>query len=62
MEGFIVLDYEDEFPAIRKRLVALIEAGRLTWLEDVQQGFENAPETLNRLFAGLNKGKQILEL
>ncbi|MGC6471873.1 MAG: NADP-dependent oxidoreductase [Parvibaculales bacterium] len=62
MEGFIVLDYEDEFPAIRKRLVSLIGDGRLTWLEDVQHGFENAPETLNRLFTGLNKGKQILKL
>ncbi|MGC6512477.1 MAG: NADP-dependent oxidoreductase [Parvibaculales bacterium] len=62
MEGFIVLDYEDEFPAIRKRLGSLIKDGRISWLEDVQHGFEKAPETLNRLFAGLNKGKQILKL
>ena len=62
MEGFIVLDYEKEFPDIQKRLIALIKAEKINWLEDIQTGFDKAPETLNRLFAGKNKGKQILQL
>ncbi len=62
MEGFIVLDWADEFPAIRNRLRALIDAGRLSWQEDVQHGFENAPATLQRLFVGANRGKQLLAL
>ena len=62
MEGFIVIDWISEFPAIRKRMVDLIQQGRLTYREDIQTGFENAPATLQRLFSGANKGKQLLRL
>ena len=62
MEGFIVIDWISEFPAIRKRMVDLIKQGRLTYREDIQTGFENAPATLQRLFSGANKGKQLLKL
>jgi NADPH-dependent curcumin reductase CurA len=62
MEGFIVIDWMSEFPAIRKRMAALIVDGRLKYREDVQEGFENAPETLKRLFTGANRGKQLLKL
>jgi NADPH-dependent curcumin reductase CurA len=62
MEGFIVIDWMSEFPAIRKRMAALIAEGRLTYREDIQEGFENAPETLKRLFTGANRGKQLLKL
>jgi NADPH-dependent curcumin reductase CurA len=62
MQGFIVIDWISEFPAIRKRMAKLINEGRLTYQEDVQQGFENAPETLKRLFSGANRGKQLLKL
>lgn len=62
MAGFIVLDWASEFPAIRKRLEGFVQDGRLTYQEDIQQGFENAPETLKRLFTGKNRGKQLLKL
>lgn len=62
MEGFIVLDHASEFPAIRRRMVELIKDGRLTWQEDCQSGFEAAPDTLKRLYKGLNRGKQLLEI
>lgn len=62
MAGFIVLDWASEFPAIRKRLEGFVKDGRLTWQEDIQHGFENAPETLQRLFSGKNRGKQLLKL
>lgn len=62
MTGFIVTDWAAEFPAIRKRMVALLEQGRLTYREDVQHGFDQAPATLQRLFSGANRGKQLLEL
>lgn len=62
MTGFIVLDWAAEFPAIRKRLEAFVEDGRLTYREDVQHGFANAPSTLQRLFTGENRGKQLLKL
>ena len=60
MTGFIVTDWAAEFPAIRQRLAALVHEGRLAYREDIQIGFENAPVTLQRLFSGSNKGKQLL--
>jgi NADPH-dependent curcumin reductase CurA len=62
MHGFIVTDWAAEFPAIRKKVVAMVEAGQLAWRYDEQHGFEKAPETLTRLFAGANRGKQVLRL
>lgn len=62
MTGFIVLDWAAEFPGIRQRLVGLVNEGRLTYREDIQHGFDNAPETLQRLFSGANRGKQLLKL
>lgn len=62
MEGFIVVDWASEFPAIRQRIVNLVKAGSLKYREDVQHGFENAPQTLQRLFSGANRGKQLLQL
>ena len=62
MHGFIVIDWAAEFPGIRQRIAAMVADGRLAWRVDEQQGFENAPETLMRLFAGANRGKQVLKL
>ena len=62
MAGFIVIDWATEFPAIRKRLEGFVADGRLNYREDIQHGFENAPDTLKRLFVGANRGKQMLEL
>ena len=36
--------------------------GRIKYREDVQEGFENAPRTLRRLFEGANVGKQLLKV
>ncbi len=62
MAGFIVLDWAPEFPAIRRRLEGFVAEGRLAFREDIQHGFGNAPATLQRLFVGANRGKQLLEL
>jgi hypothetical protein len=62
MAGFIVIDWINEFPAIRKRLAAMVNQGKISYQEDIQHGFENAPHTLQRLFSGSNRGKQLLKL
>ncbi len=62
MEGFIVLDWASEFAWARARLAGWIRSGELKFKEDVQQGLENAPRTLMRLFAGENFGKQLLKV
>jgi NADPH-dependent curcumin reductase CurA len=62
MEGFLVLDYEDQFSQARKEMSQWMAEGRLVSQEDIQEGFENAPRTFMRLFTGQNRGKQMLKL
>ncbi|MBI1250885.1 MAG: zinc-binding dehydrogenase [Alphaproteobacteria bacterium] len=62
MEGFIVLDYIPEYPVARARMRQWIREGRIKFKEDIQNGLENAPRTLMRLFQGENFGKQMLKL
>jgi len=62
MEGFIVVDWASEFAWARARLTDWIRSGRLAYQEDVQEGLENAPRTLMRLFSGDNFGKQLLKV
>ncbi|MFM7119359.1 MAG: NADP-dependent oxidoreductase, partial [Gammaproteobacteria bacterium] len=60
MEGFIVIDYMNRAGAAVGDLLQWIQSGELVHQEDVQEGFENIPDTLNRLFTGRNTGKQLL--
>jgi NADPH-dependent curcumin reductase CurA len=62
MEGFIVLDYLDRAEEAITALTEWVMAGDIAWREDIQEGFENIPATLQRLFSGANEGKQLLKL
>jgi NADPH-dependent curcumin reductase CurA len=62
MEGFIVIDYMNRAGAAVGDLLQWIQSGELVHQEDVQEGFENIPDTLNRLFTGRNTGKQLLKI
>lgn len=62
MEGFVVLDYFARFEEATTALAGWVADGRITWEADVQQGFENVPTTLIRLYTGANFGKQLLQL
>jgi NADPH-dependent curcumin reductase CurA len=62
MSGFIVLDYQSEFPLARQRITRWIKEGKIGYREDVQKDFKNAPRTLMRLFGGENFGKQLLKV
>jgi hypothetical protein len=62
MEGFIVIDYMDRFGEGVEALMGWLASGELIHRDDVQEGFENIPATLNRLFTGKNIGKQLLKL
>ena len=62
MEGFIVLDYAQRYGESTAALAAWLAEGKLTEKVDVQQGLENAPATLRRLFSGHNEGKQLLRI
>ncbi len=62
MEGFIVLDYASRQNEAIAALSGWLAEGKLTERVDVQEGLENAPATLRRLFLGQNEGKQLLRV
>ena len=62
MEGFIVIDYMDRAGIAVEKLFGWVGSGELKFQVDLQEGFENIPDTLNRLFTGKNLGKQLLKI
>lgn len=62
MEGFIMFNYMAEIDEAFAELGTWVAEGKITWREDIQEGFENIPSTLLRLFSGRNQGKQLLKL
>jgi NADPH-dependent curcumin reductase CurA len=62
MEGFLVFDYLSRAGEAIGALAGWVQAGKLKYKVDVQQGLENAPATLRRLFEGRNDGKQLLRV
>ena len=62
MEGFIVLDYLPRAGEAIQALSTWAGKGELVYEVDVQEGFENIPQTLQRLYTGENFGKQLLRL
>jgi len=62
MQGFIAGDYLQNATKFREEFGGWVAAGKLAWREDIQEGFENIPATLQRLFDGRNQGKQLLKL
>ena len=62
MEGFIILDYMARAPEAIKELLGWIASGDLKFQVDVREGFDNIPDTLQRLFTGKNLGKQLLKI
>ena len=62
MQGFIVLDFLDRAQEAIDALTEWVMAGDIAWRVDTQEGFDNIPSTLQRLFNGSNVGKQVLKL
>lgn len=63
MQGFLVFDYEDKFPVAQRRIGKWLAQGKITAPETIVKGeITEFPETLNRLFAGNNMGKLLLQI
>lgn len=62
MQGFITMDYMDRIQEAATELAGWAFSGQLQYREDIQEGFENIPQTFLRLFTGQNQGKQLLRL
>ena len=62
IQGFLMPQYERDFPEADARLTGWLRSGRIVARPDVVEGFENAPSALMRLFDGRNVGKQLLKV
>lgn len=62
MQGFLVLDYLDQFSQGIEEMRGWVEAGKIHVEEDIADGLEKCPETLKGLFQGKNFGKQLLKI
>jgi len=62
MEGFIVFDFEKEYPRGIRDVGRWLAEGHLQSREHIVKGIETFPETLLMLFDGSNQGKLIIEV
>ncbi len=62
IQGFIVSEHMDDWPAALAELGAGVASGTLKYRETVAQGIEAAPEAFFGLLKGKNFGKQLVKL
>ncbi|KAI8537212.1 hypothetical protein RHMOL_Rhmol09G0007300 [Rhododendron molle] len=60
MEGFLVSDYFPMYPKYRDMVLPFMREGKITCVEDIAEGLENAPAALVGVFSGRNVGKQVV--
>ncbi|KAL2922054.1 2-alkenal reductase (NADP(+)-dependent) [Bienertia sinuspersici] len=60
MEGFIVADYYHLYPKYLELILPHIKEGKVSYVEDVAEGIENAPSALIGIYSGRNVGKQLV--
>ena len=62
VQGFIVSEHMDDWPAALKQLGGLVAAGQLKTRESIAEGLASAPEAFLGLLKGRNFGKQLVRL
>ncbi len=61
MQGFIVSNFQAQFPEGIKQLATWVKEGKIKSTETIEHGFEKLPQALLGLFKGDNTGKMIVE-
>ncbi|MGX1114016.1 NADPH-dependent curcumin reductase CurA [Pseudoalteromonas sp. MBR-15] len=62
VQGFIVIDYFDQFPEFIEQMGAWLSEDKVKSEETVYEGIENAVNAFLGLFEGKNKGKMLVKL
>jgi NADPH-dependent curcumin reductase len=62
LQGFIVSEHLDVWPAALAELRELVASGRLKYRETIAEGLDSAPQAFLSLLKGRNLGKQLVRL
>src|SRR6185503_13644758 len=62
MEGFIVSDHADRFPAFLAEVAPLVAEGAIRHRETIVDGIERAPEAFIGMLEGANVGKMLVRV
>lgn len=60
IQGFVVLDHDDEYPRFRTDIAAMWRAGQLVYRQEIYEGLEQAPQALAACLTGRNSDGKIL--
>lgn len=60
MQGFSAFQYFPLFPKFAGVIIPYIKEGKITYVEDIDEGIENGPAALVGLFRGKNVGKKVV--
>ena len=61
-EGFMVMQYKEDFPAGITQLENWVREGKIHSHHHIVEGFENVPQAYMDLFTGVNTGKMIVQV
>lgn len=62
MKGFTVGDYRNRHGEAIRALSEWVQAGKISYRENIIEGFENTPDAFLGLFRGVNTGKQLVKV
>ena len=62
IEGFIVVDWFDQYPEALREVAALHAKGQLKWRYHDVDGLEHAVDAVRLLFQGRNHGKMLVRI
>jgi NADPH:quinone reductase len=62
IQGFLVFDFQARFPPALARLAGWLEAGEITYREDIVDDIRNAPKAFIGMLKGDNVGKRLVRV
>ncbi len=62
VQGFIIFDHFDKFPAFMAEVAPMVADGRVAYREDIAEGLTSAPQAFIAMLTGGNFGKQMVRV